>query len=68
MKKIQIALVHCPKSTRYQLVKMTKEIDPDDPCVMWIFDSSKINTAKKIMKNMNVAQLLNASGSDVAFA
>ena len=67
MKKIQIALVHCPQSTSYKLVKMTKEMDANDPCIMWVFDSSKINTAKKIVTNMNVAQMLNSSGSSVAF-
>lgn len=59
MKNIKIALIHCPKSSSYKLVKVNKEMDRNDPCVMWIFDSSKINTARKIMKNMNVAHFIN---------
>ena len=57
MKNIKIALIYCSESSSYRLVNFTKEINPNDPCVMWVFDSSKIKTAKKIMKNMTLADL-----------
>lgn len=55
MKKFRIALFHCPESSEYKLIKLTPEMDENDPCVMWVFDSSKLALAKKIMRNMNVA-------------
>ncbi|MEM7296917.1 MAG: hypothetical protein AAF391_01475 [Bacteroidota bacterium] len=61
MKKFKIALVHCPKSTIYKLVKMTSDMNENDPCIMWIFDSSKLKVAKKILLNMNAAKFINAS-------
>jgi len=67
MKNYKVALIHCPKSTTYKLVKMTQDLDPNDPCVMWVFDASKIKIAQKIMKNMNVAQVMNKSGADMVF-
>ncbi|WP_462251636.1 hypothetical protein [Ekhidna sp.] len=62
MKHLRIALIHCPKSTTYKLVKMTQDMDENDPCVMWVFDSSNMRVAKKIMKNLNVANVINTTG------
>ena len=59
MKSFKIALLHCPKSSVYKLMRFTKEMDESDPCIMWVFDSSKLTLAKKIMKNMNIARSLN---------
>ncbi len=59
MKKIQIALYHCPNSMEYKLIRLTDDIDLNDPCLMWIFDSSKIRLAKKIARNLNLVQDLN---------
>lgn len=58
MNQVKIALYHCPITFEYKLVKVTSTIDEDDPCLMWVFDSKKMNLAKKIMKNLNIAHLL----------
>jgi len=63
MQKAKIALIHCPKSNTYQLVKLLKKVDVSDPCLMWVFDISRLNTAKKIMKNMNLAHEIYGSST-----
>lgn len=61
MKDVRIALFHCPKSTTYKLLKMTAEMDENDPCILWVFDSSNMRIANKIMKNLNVANVVNTT-------
>ncbi|NQZ76678.1 MAG: hypothetical protein HRT61_11325 [Ekhidna sp.] len=68
MKSIKVALMHCPQSREYRLIQVTERFDPNDPCVLWVFDSSKIKTAQKIMKNMNIAQVINSSGMDLSLS
>ena len=65
MKDVKIALLHCPKSSSYKLMKMTSDLNEDDPCIMWVFDASRFKMAMKIMKNMNIADKLNTM--DMAF-
>ena len=59
MKKFRIGLLHCPNSSEYKLIKLTPDMNENDPCFMWVFDSSKINRAKKIMRNLNLASSFN---------
>ena len=66
MKDFKVALVHCPEAVTYKVVKMTADMSEEDPCIMWVFDSSKFKMALKIMKNMNIADKLNTS--DLSFA
>jgi len=61
MNNYKIALVHCAKSAGYKLVKLKKEVNRNHPSIMWVFESSKIKTAKKIVKNMNMARTLSLS-------
>ena len=68
MENIRIALIHCPNSLTYKLIRLTDELDLNDPCIMWVFDASKMKTAQKIMKNMNVAQVLNMTDLEMAIA
>jgi hypothetical protein len=58
MNKIRIALFHCPDTSRYKLIKLNPEVSEDDPCLMWVFDSSKLEMARKITRNLNLASNL----------
>ncbi len=59
MKNFKIALFYCDKAFKYKLVTVDDQIDPEDPCLLWVFDSSKIKVAQKIVRNMNLAGVTN---------
>ena len=60
MKEFRIGLYHCPQSTSYKLIKLSKDVDENDPCLLWVFDASRKKLAKKILNNMNIANVQNA--------
>ncbi len=59
MKTSKYLLIYSIKAKRYVLVKSSlQELMGQSTEVIWSFDSNKLNVAKKLLKNMNLASKL----------
>lgn len=56
MEKYKYVLFYSERNKIYRLTKVKNDgYNPKNPNVLWIFDFDKLATAKKILKNMNLA-------------
>lgn len=56
MVKYKYVLFFSERNQRYKLVKVKNDgYNPSNPKVIWVFNYDKLNIAKKIMTNLNMA-------------
>ena len=54
--KFLYVLFYSNRTKRYKIAKVKKDnFNPKNPNVLWIFRPEKLETAKRVLKNMNLA-------------
>ncbi len=56
MTTFRYVLFYSTRNKRYKLAKVKADnFNPKNPDVLWIFNQNKLNLAKRVLKNMNLA-------------
>lgn len=56
MIKFRYVLFYSERKKQYRLAKVKADnFNPKNPDVLWIFNQNKLNLAKRVLKNMNLA-------------
>lgn len=67
MINFRYVLFYSNRNQRYKLAKVKADnYNPKNPDVLWVFNQDKLNLAKRVLKNMNLASSSNLSEMKLA--